>query len=363
MRQAKRLCGAAGVGVVVVVALVVVGAFETRAGARPAQLVGLDHFLCYAVDPFGTFQPRTVTVADQFRRARVRLERIQLLCNPVQKNRVLVRNPRAHLVCYAHRAQAVTPRRAEFRHQLGRVLGTVVSRQRLCLPSGKAVRGVPRPVTGLDHFACYAIRVTSQPGPRTVSLRDQFGSFRATVRRTLSVCAPASKNGGRVVNRRAHLTCAIIEPLTRPGAGTVSYTNQFVRGGRLAAVRPVLLCLPSSKRVTVLRPDLTVAITGPPSVSCLPGGCTTTITFTISNPSATNVTTAFDVLVEADPGQSRTISVAGLAAGASQTFTETLGPGGNCFDPDCTVRVTVDSGNVVVESNEANNVATLTSVG
>jgi subtilase family serine protease len=62
-------------------------------------------------------------------------------------------------------------------------------------------------------------------------------------------------------------------------------------------------------------------------------------------------------------GPSKTITVSGLAGGESASFSQALPPDGNCFDPDCTVKVTVDSGNAVVESNEANNVATATLLG
>jgi hypothetical protein len=109
-------------------------------------------------------------------------------------------------------------------------------------------------------------------------------------------------------------------------------------------------------------PDLTVSISQQNfPVSC-PGGqgtCTTTVNFTVTNAGAVDVTGAFDVLIEADPNLSvtRTITVSGgLGAGASQSFSETLGPANNCYDPDCTVRVTVDAGNAITESDEGNNV-------
>jgi subtilase family serine protease len=35
----------------------------------------------------------------------------------------------------------------------------------------------------------------------------------------------------------------------------------------------------------------------------------------------------------------------------------------NCFDPDCEFRITVDAMNQVVESNEANNIASGTCLG
>jgi subtilase family serine protease len=74
---------------------------------------------------------------------------------------------------------------------------------------------------------------------------------------------------------------------------------------------------------------------------------------------------ASTALVQADPGLARTTTVAvpALAAGASAALTGIVGPAENCFDPDCTVRVTADSTSVVAESNEANNVDERTSIG
>jgi CARDB len=373
--QAHRLCGFGRaridvLGAVLVVALIAVAASAAGARTGPAsdasiaQQFSLDHFLCYTVDP-GSFRPRRVRVADQFGRRSPGLLRIELLCTPVSKNRGVVRNPRAHLVCYRENRQASRNRGVIVTNQLGRFRGTVRAPVRLCLPSGKRPGAtVPPPARGLDHYACYALATTTQPRPRRFALRDQFGSMTVAVGRNATLCAPASKNASRVLNRRDHLTCVTIAaPEFRPLR--VSYTNQFVRGDLLTVIRPVLLCVPTLKRVVVVRPDLTVTISAPPIVSCPGGGgtCTTTVSFTISNPSATAVSAPFQVLVEADPGQSKTISVAGLAAGASQSFAEVLGPGGNCFDPDCTVRVTVDSGNAIAESNETNNVATTTNIG
>ena len=358
-------------GTLVALALLALAASAAGAGARPggstagAQQFRLDHFLCYTVDPGGAFKSRRVRIADQFGRRTATLVAVELLCNPVRKNAGRVLNPRAHLVCYRQAAQTSRSRRVTLTNQLGRFRGTVLRPQRLCLPSGKSPQDpVPPPARGLDHYACYGLRTTPQPRPRRFALVDQFGRMAATTRASHSLCAPASKNGGRVLNRRDHLTCVTLAAADfRPVR--VAYTNQFGRGERLVAVRPVLLCVPTQKRI-VAPPDLTVDI--PPvaiPVSC-PGGvgtCVTTVNFTITNLSATAVTSPFQVLIEADPGQSKTITVPGLAGGASQTFSELLGPAGNCYDPDCTVRVTVDSGNAIAESNETNNVATHTALG
>jgi hypothetical protein len=114
-------------------------------------------------------------------------------------------------------------------------------------------------------------------------------------------------------------------------------------------------------------PDLTVqdiVITG---VSCPggPGTCVTTARVTIANlnPVAAG---AFTVKTVFDPAQSVGVGSAfpgGLAGGAVQSFTVTTPPGGNCFDPDCTICATVDDGGTVTESNEGNNQLCKTSIG
>jgi hypothetical protein len=116
---------------------------------------------------------------------------------------------------------------------------------------------------------------------------------------------------------------------------------------------------PKIAQVVLGNPDLTVMIVGSPTVVCPGGGgtCTVTVNFDVKNNSTVDVTGSFDVLIVANGVPSKTITVPGLAAGANQNFSETLGPGNNCYSPDCFVHVTVDSGNVILESDETNNVA------
>jgi subtilase family serine protease len=117
----------------------------------------------------------------------------------------------------------------------------------------------------------------------------------------------------------------------------------------------VIGCTPTPKA------DLTVLSINPYfDVNCGTVGasvlCTTTVTFTITNIGVADAG-PFKVLVKADPGlaQQGTVSVSGLAAGATTTLTITLPAGGNCYDPDCDVCITVDSDSEVIESNEGNN--------
>lgn len=111
------------------------------------------------------------------------------------------------------------------------------------------------------------------------------------------------------------------------------------------------------------RPDLIVTLAEQaPDVICSgnPVICGVPVTFTVTNSSEVDVTTPFTVLVEADAVPPRTLVIEGLDAGASESFKETLRPGGNCYDPDCTLTVTVDLDNDVGEADEQNNLDTAT---
>ena len=86
------------------------------------------------------------------------------------------------------------------------------------------------------------------------------------------------------------------------------------------------------------------------------GSCVTQVEVTIANVGAGNAG-LFATRTTLDPAQSVVVTQAssGLAAGAAQTFMVTTPPGGNCFDPDCQICVTVDYQNDVMESDETNN--------
>ena len=94
------------------------------------------------------------------------------------------------------------------------------------------------------------------------------------------------------------------------------------------------------------------------TVNC-PGGagtCVTSVRFTIANVGAGDAS-AFRIRSVLDPSQQVIVdtSAAGLAAPMSQAFSVTTPPGGNCYDPNCTVCVTVDYANTIPESDEKNN--------
>lgn len=87
-----------------------------------------------------------------------------------------------------------------------------------------------------------------------------------------------------------------------------------------------------------------------------PETCVTRVSFTVENTGIKDAG-SFTIRVVFDPSQSVVVTqaVVGLEAGASRSFTVKSPPGRNCFDPDCSVCITVDSENKVTEADEKNN--------
>jgi hypothetical protein len=113
--------------------------------------------------------------------------------------------------------------------------------------------------------------------------------------------------------------------------------------------------------------DLTVRDIGTPDVNCPGGGgtCVTKFDFTVANIGAGDAG-PFSGRSIADPSASVILDVpfaAGLGAGQEQTVVVTTPPGGNCFDPDCTISVIVDIDEQVDECNERNNALDETTPG
>ena len=106
-------------------------------------------------------------------------------------------------------------------------------------------------------------------------------------------------------------------------------------------------------------PDLVVSSINGLDINCPRGSrsCVSNLSVTIANEGLADAD-AFNTRVTLDPAQSVIVdhlSPEGLAAGTSETFTITTPPGGNCFDPDCTICVHVDDKSTVSELLETNN--------
>jgi subtilase family serine protease len=117
-------------------------------------------------------------------------------------------------------------------------------------------------------------------------------------------------------------------------------------------------------------PDLTVDLLFPPSVidcSSGPSSCTLRVDLQINNIGAGISPSGVKYVIEAEGMPDLTLSIDEggeiSPGGSTGGFFVTLGPGTNCFNPDCTVTVTVDPDNDLVESDETNNTATRTDTG
>ena len=105
------------------------------------------------------------------------------------------------------------------------------------------------------------------------------------------------------------------------------------------------------------RADLTITLPSPIRVDCPDGqgSCVHTIEVEIANLGGADAG-AFNVSIETDNDLIANESISGLSMGATQTFVVKLGPGDNCFNPNCKVTATVDDGDTIPEIDETNNV-------
>lgn len=114
------------------------------------------------------------------------------------------------------------------------------------------------------------------------------------------------------------------------------------------------------------QPDLTVQLLPPAtSVTCPTGqgSCEHDVNVEISELNGVAVAANFQLRVVTDNGLSTSVNIAGIAAGGSVALTVTLGPGNNCYNPDCQVTAAVDNLGQVAESDEGNNTDTRLDLG
>ncbi|MCV3274069.1 CARDB domain-containing protein [Roseobacter sinensis] len=142
-----------------------------------------------------------------------------------------------------------------------------------------------------------------------------------------------------------------------PSAPALSTTLEVVpaREYVIEAQTPIEMCA-----------DLTVTDIGQPRVSCPQGAgsCVTELDYELANV-GNAASGPFQSRAVLDPTQSVTVGsgVPNLLPGATTTLQISTPPGGNCFDPDCTVSVTADISDRVVECREDNNTAMETTQG
>ena len=134
----RKIASAAALAAVLAVAPGTISGAQAKEGVNPPG-VNPNHYRCYKVSEERPFATREVTLKDQFDSGRAKVVRAVLLCTPVQKNRLLPRDMRTHLVCYDTDGGAAANRAVSVDNQFGRAVLKVDSPNLLCVPSLKRV--------------------------------------------------------------------------------------------------------------------------------------------------------------------------------------------------------------------------------
>lgn len=115
---------------------------------------------------------------------------------------------------------------------------------------------------------------------------------------------------------------------------------------------------PIKKEPPVKLPDLTVDLPVRTEVDCPTGqgSCIHSVQLEVTNLSDIPINTPFQVDVSTDNGLFETEIIPSIAGGVTLPLMVDLGPGNNCFNPDCEVTAFVDSSETITESDENNNV-------
>ncbi|MBI3770147.1 MAG: hypothetical protein HY271_16870 [Deltaproteobacteria bacterium] len=177
---------------------------------------------------FPVFTPRTVQLTDQFARRTVAITEALTLAAPTNKNGEDPGAPSEplHLTGYAVKLAKGEAKEQVSRHTVVNQFGTLVvdvkKLERLLVPAEKAAGETPPPAPGsspgLDHFACYKLKVAKAKGkalplptfrPRQVTVTDQFGTRVLELKKPQRLCAPADKAGEdpSAPTHAQHLVC------------------------------------------------------------------------------------------------------------------------------------------------------------
>lgn len=141
MLKDKRIWWAVGLGAALAAAIVLALPSGTVAESHGDMEMKANHFKCYQVLDWGKWEPKAVTLKDQFGASEARVMVPYQLCNPVDKNGEGIPNPKYHLVCYQIHddPQGNTPRVKEVtvwnQFQEGQLW--VGSANQICVPSKK----------------------------------------------------------------------------------------------------------------------------------------------------------------------------------------------------------------------------------
>ena len=154
------------------------------------------HLMCYKLAP-QPFEPRTVLAQNQFGDNYLRITRPESLCNPAAKNFIQSDLQINHYKCYRARSlNRFQPRIVTVQDQFETRTGTLVKPILFCNPVDKNGEGIINPSA---HQTCYKFLYDGTPfvSP-TVNVLDQFGALdlhtmAGTCRESDMLCVPSLK--------------------------------------------------------------------------------------------------------------------------------------------------------------------------
>jgi hypothetical protein len=117
-------------------------------------------------------------------------------------------------------------------------------------PSVHAQNGKNPPGVSPNHYQCYTVEGQASPADLK-TLRDQFGLAEGVkIVKPLYLCAPTAKNGANPRDRTTHYLCYEDEGV-KPVGKKARIINQLTKetGIELAVEKPVMLCVPSLKKM------------------------------------------------------------------------------------------------------------------
>jgi hypothetical protein len=255
--------------------------------------VPLDHFQCYKAKPTKgspKFEPRTVSLTDQFETGSFDVTKPINLCNPADKNDEGLNDPVAHLEGYVIKGPKHVRHNVKVENQLGELLLTTAKADRLLAPTAKSLTAPVEPLetTNVDHFKCYKVKSIKgdfctddshlNPGgaceveedcggvedetsfclpnkfPKglQVTVGDQFTDPPKVfdVKKPSRLCNPVDKEGEGIQHPDAHLMCYQVKPAKEQpkheGRSGVFVHTQF-GPEQLDTVKEEMLCVPSEK--------------------------------------------------------------------------------------------------------------------
>jgi hypothetical protein len=170
------------------------------------ELSARARFACYPAQ-FGSFKPRTLTLADRFGAQLVLAVSFpESICAPAPGS------PAGYLACYRTRLISTTVTSAVARglDEFGRLAARVTSKGlTVCLPAARVDRRPTLRARGLDPYACYRTTATAPLG-RSVSVVDDFGTGADTASGRIALCAPAG-----TIDPGHLLSCSTLESQVR----------------------------------------------------------------------------------------------------------------------------------------------------